>query len=123
MSQIHATDGGGADELISAAVRGLLAQRRINAGEVALAVGVSRAALYRKLSTHSPWQADEVDRLARFFQVSRDSLYEGRAEFGRADYGSEGLGVRIPPGARQPFSRPRHGRRRTDRPRHLAVAV
>ena len=92
MRQIHATGGSRADELISAAVRGLIAQRRINAGEVALAAGVSRAALYRKLQTVSPWQADEVDRLARFFRVSRDSLYEGRAEFtpGESAFGSEG---------------------------------
>ncbi len=80
MSQIHATLPG-ADELISAAVRGLIAQRRINTSQVAQAANMSRAALYRKLGNESPWQAAEVDRLAQFFAVSRDSLYEGRADF------------------------------------------
>src|SRR4051794_10069674 len=81
MGQISATLSGRTDERISAAVRGLIAQRKDKPAEVAMAIGVSRAALYRKLGTDSPWQADEVDRLARFFDVSRDSLYEGRAEF------------------------------------------
>lgn len=78
--------------MISAAVRGLIAQRRVNAAQVAMAAGVSRAALYRKMNSGSPWQANEVEHLARFFRVSRDSLYEGRADFtpNSSDYGSEG---------------------------------
>lgn len=115
MSQIHATDQSGADELISAAVRGLIAQRRTSPSEVALAAGVSRAALYRKLGTASPWQADEVDRLARFFQVSRDSLFEGRAEFarGQSAFGSEGWEFES--------LRARPGKRRRERRRHMSV--
>ena len=81
MGQLQTTLSGNADEMISAAVRGLMAQRRTGASQVAGALGISRAALYRKLGTDSPWQAEEVDRLSRFFSVTRDSLYEGRAEF------------------------------------------
>jgi AcrR family transcriptional regulator len=81
MSQVHATLNGGADAMISAAVWALKGQRRMASARVAQAAGVSKAALYRKLSNESPWTADEVDRLAQFFRVSRDSLYEGRTEF------------------------------------------
>jgi hypothetical protein len=115
MSQVHATHSGGADAMISAAVRGLIGQRKVSPRQIAMAVGISRAALYRKLGTDSPWQAEEVDRLARFFSVTRDSLYEGRADFRDAtsDYGSEGWefeSLRVHP-----------LRRKTDRRRHLSV--
>ena len=125
MSLTQATKGAGADQMISAAVRGLIAQRRVNVAQVAVAAGVSRAALYRKLNSGSPWYADEVEHLAHFFRVSRDSLYEGRAEFARpapatvvgassarsstdraSDYGSEGRR------ARSPFRTPNERRRR-----------
>lgn len=100
--------------MISAAVRGHIAQRREIAGQVAVAAGISRAALYRKLDNESPWKAEEVDRLARYFGVTRDSLYEGRADFrdAQSNLGSEGWGfesLRVHP-----------QRRRTDR-RHLAL--
>jgi transcriptional regulator with XRE-family HTH domain len=130
MSQVHATLSGGADEMISAAVWALKGQRRMASARVAQAAGVSKAALYRKLSNESPWTADEVDRLAQFFRVSRDSLYEGRTEFQSgapanldartrsstdraSDYGSEGWefeSLRVHP-----------LRRKTDRRRHLSV--
>lgn len=113
--------------MISAAVRGLIAQRRIHASEVAAAGGMSRAALYRKLGNDSPWQAEEVDRLARFFAVTRDSLYEGRAEFRSAAAGSLTVaGTRSSTdrasdyGSRVGrFTRP--GRRASDRRRHMSV--
>lgn len=81
MSPHQATLSGGTDELISAAVRGLIAQRRAKPAEVAAAAGISRGGLYRKMGGGAPWLAEEVDRLANFFSVTRDELYEGRAEF------------------------------------------
>lgn len=132
MSQTHATLSGRTDEMISAAVRGLIAQRRrdLKPAQVAIAIGVSRAALYRKLGNDSPWQAEEVDRLARFFEVSRDSLYEGRADFASAPAGNvTGLGARSSTdrasdygsalGLFSPFRQPR--RRRSDRHRTMHV--
>lgn len=109
--------------MISAAVRGLIAQRRVSPAQVAMAAGVSRAALYRKLSTASPWQASEISRLARFFDVSLDSLYEGRAEFSRSvsDYGSEGC---VFESRRARSTTRRYGRRRSDGPRtHLRIVA
>lgn len=123
MSQIHATTDERDDEMISAAVRGLIAQRRVSPAQVAMAAGVSRAALYRKLGNASPWQASEVSRLARFFDVSRDSLYEGRADFSSrsvSDYGSEGWGS---DSLRARSTTRRYGRRRSDRPTHLRVVA
>lgn len=113
MSQAHATLEGRPDERISAAVRGLIAQRRAAPAQVAMTAGMSRAALYRKLSNASPWQADEVERLARFFDVSVTSLFEGRAEFAlnTSTLGSEGWefeSLRVHP------QTPRRGRRRSD---------
>lgn len=108
------------DVMISAAVRGLIAQRRTVPAHVAAAIGVSRSAIFGKLSAERPWKAAEVERLAQFFGVSRDSLYEGRVDFGDAtsDLGSEGCrfeSCRV----HSPSSQPRRGRRRSDR--HLRV--
>jgi hypothetical protein len=87
MAQNHALASGRVDEPISAAVRGLIAQRRLTVPRVALAVGISRTAFYNKLNNASPWEAEEVERLSRYFGVSRDSLFDGRADY-RTDPGN-----------------------------------
>lgn len=123
MSQIHATTSLRTDELISAAVRGLIAQRRVTPNSVALAVGVSRAALYRKLGSVSPWQADEVDRLARHFGVSRDSLYEGRADYATVRARQDSNLQPSDPKVDGHFLRPRRDRRRRRDWQRIAAPV
>lgn len=106
--------------MISGAVLGLIAQRRTTAPRVALTVGIGRTTFFNKLNTAAPWKAHEVDRLARHFGVSRDSLYEGRADFRAptSDYGSEGWGFE------SLRARPRHPhRRRADRHRRQTSVV
>ena len=73
-----------ADVRISAAVRGLIAQRGMKREQVALAIGLGRSTFYNRLNNVSAWEADEVERIAGYFGVSRDSLFEGRADYPKA---------------------------------------
>lgn len=108
------------DQRISAAVLGLIAQRRLTVTKIAQLVGVSRTTMYHRVNNERPWEASEIERLARVFDVSRDSLFEGRADFrdAQSSFGSEGWefeSLRVHPEAghfRRPSQRPR--RRRTD---------
>lgn len=119
-----------ADQRISAAVLGLIAQRRLTVAKVARLIDVSRTTMYHRVNNERPWEAGEVDRLAQVFDVSRDSLYEGRAEFAHtdsatvmgvlsarssteraSDYGSEA--------GWEPFQAPSRGRR--ERRRHMSI--
>ena len=133
MSQALATEDR-VDQRISAAVRGLIAQRRLTVAEVGRLVGMSRTTLYKRINNENAWEADEVDRLARFFGVSRDSLYEGRAEFVSGGTATVAAGARSSTdrasdyGSRVGhFQRPRRDRRRrrdwqgTATPLHLRV--
>lgn len=69
------------DVRISAAVRGLIAQRKLAPAAVAVAIGMKRSTLYNRLNNVNAWEADEVERLSHFFGVSRDSLYEGTSMY------------------------------------------
>jgi len=128
-SLVDTGQGDPVDEMISAAVRGLTGQRKLSPAQVAVAAGISRSAYFYKLNGQRPWKASEVERLARFFGVSRDDLYEGRADYRPSqprqsrsvrDHGSEGWEFES---LRARTVTRRHRRRRSDRPRHLSIVA
>lgn len=65
------------DRIISATVKGLYSGRSLTADDVARAIKVSHGTMNNRLRCKVPWTADEVQRLALFFGVERDDLYDG----------------------------------------------
>jgi DNA-binding XRE family transcriptional regulator len=133
MSQALATADDDVDQRISAAVLALIAQRKLTVSKTAKLVGVSRTTMYHRVNNERPWEAVEVHRLAQLFQVSRDSLYEGRTEFqSQAGASLNAVGTRSSTDRASDYGseigRSWHSRRRPDRrrrsgvvPLHLAV--
>ena len=61
---------------IAATVRGLTAVRNMSAADVAAAIGMNRSTYHRRL--HGGFTASDVARLALFFGVPVQDLYDGR---------------------------------------------
>ena len=67
----------GADVRISKSVSVLMEHLDVSAERVAVAIGVSRAAIFRKLAGENGWKATDVDALARYFRVTPNDLFSG----------------------------------------------
>ena len=60
----------------SAQTLGLMASRSVSRSEVATALGISEAALGRRLRGQVPFNADEIDALAQLFSVPAGRFFE-----------------------------------------------
>ena len=63
--------------MIRATLRALLAFRDISIPEFAAQLGMSRTALYGRMSGETAWSADEVARVATALDVPVATLYAG----------------------------------------------
>lgn len=61
-------------EAVAEEVRVLIARRRLNQTVLAGAIGMSQSALSRRLSTEKPFDLDELEALANYFDVPLSAL-------------------------------------------------
>lgn len=62
---------------ISATVRALCSARRVKPELIALSIGMTKSTIYSRLRVATPWLAEEVDKIARFFGIRVGDLYDG----------------------------------------------
>lgn len=60
---------------VAAEIRGLMAKRRVTQEQLAAHMGVSQAAIARRLSGRVPFDVDDLDSIAKYFGVPVTSLY------------------------------------------------
>jgi hypothetical protein len=65
------------DARISLMVRVLVAARRTDTRALAAALEMSRNSYYNRVNSDKPWHAKDVYRLARFFDIPVQDLYDG----------------------------------------------
>lgn len=64
---------------VAANVRAELAARRISGTALAMALGITRSTMYRRLDGTSKWPVDDVEKTANFLGVDVRSLLAERA--------------------------------------------
>ncbi len=70
------------DARISAVVRALVAGSGLKNADLAPVLGVHRASIFAKLKGETPWKASEVAKVARYFDVPIEDLFDGQGLFG-----------------------------------------
>ena len=60
---------------VAAEIRGLMAKKRVTQEQLAAHMGVSQAAIARRLSGRVPFDVDELSKIAEYFAVPVASLY------------------------------------------------
>lgn len=64
---------------VAANVRSELAARRLKGSDLAVAIGVKRSTMYRRLAGESQWPADDIEATAHFLDIPVEHLFAERA--------------------------------------------
>lgn len=65
---------------VAANVRAEKARRNVSTTQLAEGIGLGRVALSRRLNGHAQWTIDEIAAIARFLDVSIDSLIQDHSD-------------------------------------------
>lgn len=81
-------------EAVAAEVRAMMGRRRITQGAIAQALGLSQAAVSRRLTGDTAFDLDDVFALARYFDVKLSALLPEPAEVAKVN-GATGVSLSL----------------------------
>lgn len=62
-------------EGVSAEIRALMGRHKVNQTQLAAAIGLKQSGVSERLNGKTPWNIDELDRVAAYFNVPITTLF------------------------------------------------